>query len=346
MWILPKQLHTLACARATEVLTLDSTAASLACAQSLMRRSKHSQSSAYLREWKAGNLMRVRSGLICEPSLGQSFATKWISSVAATRASHSQQLESGKEQTTLDTSGHLFQPELLQCDQVSVSLKTSRDISRWGCPTLSKTWQDWVTEQRGAYSARLKLAHRTRESGCSSWPTASARDWKDSPGMALEATNPDGSHRNRADQLARAVANWPTPQTQDTGRTPEAYALAKLKHGAALQASLTIAVQQHGPHAPASSSTGGNHLESWSTATVSTGAHRQKDGSMIPKLDRQVGGKLNPRWVETLMGLPVGWVMPSCASPISPAAMNCDCWATALCQPPQSEPFEFLSMNS
>ena len=22
--------------------------------------------------------------------------------------------------------------------------------------------------------------------------------------------------------------------------------------------------------------------------------------------------KLNPRWVETLMGLPIGWTMPSC----------------------------------
>jgi hypothetical protein len=27
--------------------------------------------------------------------------------------------------------------------------------------------------------------------------------------------------------------------------------------------------------------------------------------------------KLNPRWVETLMNLPVGWVMPSCVNPIT-----------------------------
>lgn len=25
--------------------------------------------------------------------------------------------------------------------------------------------------------------------------------------------------------------------------------------------------------------------------------------------------KLNPRWVETLMGLPIGWVMPLCKTP-------------------------------
>jgi hypothetical protein len=28
--------------------------------------------------------------------------------------------------------------------------------------------------------------------------------------------------------------------------------------------------------------------------------------------------KLNPRWVEVLMGLPIGWVMPSCVNPITP----------------------------
>jgi hypothetical protein len=80
----------------------------------------------------------------------------------------------------------------------------------------------------------------------------------------------------------------------------------------------------------------------WATATVSTGAHRQKDGSMTPKLDRQVSGKLNPRWVETLMGLPVGWTMPSCQSPVTIAPTNCDCLETELCQPQQNEHSELF----
>jgi hypothetical protein len=50
--------------------------------------------------------------------------------------------------------------------------------------------------------------------------------------------------------------------------------------------------------------------------------------------------KLNPRWVETLMGLPVGWVMPSCASPVTIAPTNFDCSETESCQPPPSEPSE------
>ena len=37
------------------------------------------------------------------------------------------------------------------------------------------------------------------------YPTPSTRDWKDTPGMAMEATNPDGSTRDRTDQLARRV---------------------------------------------------------------------------------------------------------------------------------------------
>lgn len=80
----------------------------------------------------------------------------------------------------------------------------------------------------------------------------------------------------------------------------------------------------------------------WATATVSTGANRQKDGSMIPKLDTQVQGKLNPRWVETLMGLPVGWTMPSCVYPVTIEPMNCDCLETESCQQQQSEHLELF----
>ena len=47
---------------------------------------------------------------------------------------------------------------------------------------------------------QIMLTHHVRL-----YPTPSARDWKDSPGMAKTAINPDGSVRKRNDQLARAV---------------------------------------------------------------------------------------------------------------------------------------------
>jgi hypothetical protein len=48
-------------------------------------------------------------------------------------------------------------------------------------------------------------------------------------------------------------------------------------------------------------------------------------------------GKLNPRWVETLMGLPVGWTMPSCQSPVTTVQTNSDCLETELSQQQQNE---------
>ena len=46
------------------------------------------------------------------------------------------------------------------------------------------------------------------------WPTASTRDWKDTPGMAT--TRPDG--RSRLDQLPRVafLTGWPTPNVEDS----------------------------------------------------------------------------------------------------------------------------------
>jgi len=56
----------------------------------------------------------------------------------------------------------------------------------------------------------------------------------------------------------------------------------------------------------------------------------------------RVNGKLNPRWVETLMGLPVGWTMPSCKSPVTIELTNYDCSETESCQQQQNEHSELF----
>jgi len=53
-----------------------------------------------------------------------------------------------------------------------------------------------------------------------------------------------------------------------------------------------------------------------------------------------IAGQLNPRWVETLMGLPIGWVMPSCLSPVTIATTSSECSETESSPQPQSEPSE------
>ena len=368
-WILPKQLHTLASALDTEALSLDSNEQSQICAQSLFVRSKLSQLRIWLRKWKRDSWTQHLSGRILRPSLGKRFATEWTSSLGATHASPSVQQGSVKASKTRGTSGRGLQMVFDFSDPGSVSLRTSKDISAWGCPTSSKTWQEWVIERRGAYSARLNAERRTSASGCSSWPTAATRDYKGESGSGRQERK-----GHPADTLPNAMAQWPSPVASEVRQGFQ----DRSRGMKGSQESLTtVVIKQHGPAVPASSSTDGSRQglwhtptqapeapninsrravregrqpkgqqhsllaqAQWQTATVSTGAHRQKDGSMIDKLDQQVNGKLNPRWVETLMNLPVGWTMPSCASPVTIERMSSDCSGMELCRQPQNGPSE------
>ena len=54
---------------------------------------------------------------------------------------------------------------------------------------------------------KMNTSTKNASTGClpGGWPTASARGWKDTTGMATTGTNPDGSTRSRLDQLPRVA---------------------------------------------------------------------------------------------------------------------------------------------
>lgn len=206
MWIIPNKLS--AYAPAMEASSLDLKERALMLSQSLMWRSKPGPLQTWLTRLNRDKWLQHLSTRILRPSLTEDFEARWTASLADTRANRFRQQESDLAKMTHATSGRGLQTELELVSRDGASLKTSRDTLPAGCMTYCQTWQEWVTQQRGDYSQRAKLAHRTNASGSTSWPTASSRDWKDSPGMAKESTNPDGSHRDRTDQLARAVYNY------------------------------------------------------------------------------------------------------------------------------------------
>jgi hypothetical protein len=219
-------------------------------------------------------------------------------------------------------------------DPGSVSLRTSKDISRWGCPTSSKTWQEWVTERRGAYSARLKSVHRTSGSGCSSWPTVRHEEnWQghgSTQSYAENGANKQVNYRyNKQGEkvflrkgtfditLTTAVMaqNWPSPVASEVRQGFQ----DRSRGMKGSQESLTTAVvKQHGPAVPASSSTDGSRRGSY---------------------------RLNARWCETLMGLPIGWTMPSCASPVTIEQTSCGYSATVLSRQQHTERFAHSSKS-
>jgi len=79
----------------------------------------------------------------------------------------------------------------------------------------------------------------------------------------------------------------------------------------------------------------------------SGGAERWDDPNRSRNLNDQIAtvtkqnAKLNPRWVETLMGLPVGWVMPSCAAPVTIEPTSCGSWGMESSQQPPQELLPF-----
>ena len=247
MWIIPKQLHTSASALDTKALGLDSEEFSQICERSLTWRGKDSLSRTWLQRWKRENWMQHLCTRTLRPSLTGSFVDAWTSSLADSRVSHSQLLESVTALKTPDTSSLTSQTESESANLELFSSKTLRESSQPRQQTenqfssmSSESWKDWVIEQRREYSVRLKSAHLTRESESSSlaWPTATARDWK---GCGNATTRKDGKHR--IDNLE-----------------------AVIKYG---------------------------HLDQANHSTTG-----KSQGSQ---------GKLNPDWVEQLMGLPAGW---------------------------------------
>ena len=274
MWILPKQLHTSAFVADTKALGLDSEDFSQICEKSLTWRGKDSLSRTWLQRWNRENWMQHLCSRTLRPSLTESFVDAWISSLEDSRVSHSQLLESVKQQRTQDTSSPTLQTESESADQQLSFSKMWKGYSVAEQETenqfsnmSSEHWKAWVTEQRQEYSQRLKLAHLTRESGSlsSGWMTPDCSDRR--------------SQNSKQQGLSNQVKNWPTATTRD------------FRDGMNLQK----VIRKDGKH----------RLDSIPRLmqVVTYGYPDQTN----PNTNGKNRGSLNPDWVEQLMGMPVGW---------------------------------------
>ena len=413
MWILPKQLHTSAYVPDTAALNLDLNESSQICAQSLFVRSKPSPARTWLQKWKRDSWSQHLFGRILNPSIGNHFVTEWTSSLGATHASPLVQPESDLEQKTQDIFGPTSQAEFGFFDPSSASSRTSKDTSVSDSEKSLENWNQSVTKRRGEYSLRVKSAHLTSASGSSSWPTANARDWKDS----INGTHPPSRPNLSEQTLGQAVSvalGLPAPANPSThgsrqGLSEEAWptptAMSRVRDEETMQKCLKFRQSNGKTSVPLYLEEKVNLVEkkSWATpqqrdfkdaeplAKWTTRAEEQKakgvnlhlplpsqvmhteekEQAWATPRSRDAGdwmmnkerlaagkpedtltgqatqsnksnGKLNPRWVETLMGLPVGWTMPSCTRPVTIEQTNCDSLATELCQQQQNEHSELF----
>jgi hypothetical protein len=234
--------------------------------------------------------------------------TAWTSLLVATPASPSAQQERDLEQKTQDIFGPSSQAEFAFFDPSSVSSRTSKDTSVLDSEKSLENWNQWVTRCRGEYSLRVKLAHHTNASEFLSWPTVTA--------------NEDSYRIGGETQQSKCLSAMARRGEMDNGLP-----------------------------APANPSTLGSRqglsAEAWPTPTArdhksGRGNEEREYKELTPMVERTQSGKLNPRWVETLMGLPVGWTMPSCTRPVTIELTNCASSATESSQQPQSELLELF----
>ena len=175
--------------------------------------------------------------------------------------------------------------------------------------TLDKDCGSWPTPQardeKNGWDERALNPHNKPYSKdlndfalLASWPTASARDWKDTPGMSETGTNPDGSTRSRLDQLPRQanLAGWSTPDNCERGGVKPRP--GRSLQGEYLQRQVHLAVQAWA-NGPARLTATGEMLTG-STAGMES------------------GGQLNPAHSRWLMGLPPEW--DACAPTAMPSS--------------------------
>lgn len=108
---------------------------------------------------------------------------------------------------TSGTSGRRSIGSLNSVDlQRSLENKLQARLQGLGSTLYKLTWKRWDTPSRVSRFRLRPSVLRTSVTERTGWVSPSARDWKDTPGMKTVAKNPDGSVRNRVDQLPRQAA--------------------------------------------------------------------------------------------------------------------------------------------
>lgn len=299
MWILPKN-YPLSSHFVQDMVESkeDLSLPGLNIESSLTLRSKPMPLQTWCRKWKQDSYLPHLFTRILKPSHRKCFETELTSSLAVIPANLSQQQESAKEEMTQDTSGHTSESTLKQLDLFSASLKTSKATSRLDSTASSATWKKIVTAQRGEYSQRVKLAHHTNESEFTSWPTATVFDvtggsyptqlvngqWR-----SKHSKDPDSPWYGAKlkDAVETAEKMWPTPdvaQAQKVSNRPNYGQLGLANHPEVHGQTVDRPKMQKdrlGRQGQVKNNTNGNSQEQF--------------------------GKLNPYWVEHLMGIETGW---------------------------------------
>jgi len=249
-----------------------------------MSRGKPIPPQSWRRKWAKGGFIRHLSGATYEPSTASRGVASWIGSLEVSRANPSALQGNNWEKTIPGTCGLNLSESLARFDLASSSWRTFQASLLSAEPPSLQTWPGSVIASRGRLYALRTLEPFTIVEGGSVLPTPTAKANLESPSFQKRLI-------------------YPTPTAHESVKAGKT---SKGQMGKSL-----VAMANRG--------------EFWATPTAREYKEEgldltktRKDGKKRDDgLTRQVslnqglnrGGRLNPEWVEWLMGWPIGWTV-------------------------------------
>lgn len=199
-------------------------------------------------------------------------------------------MESKREKKTIVTCG-------LKCSELSENLRRVRSLVKTYLESSNLPPGAWcrIWSKQAITSSclilKLRLSERrTDEQESPLWPTPAARDYKGGNSEESIKRSLEAGKNGFLGQLPNAVKMWPTPCAFDAkglDTTPRKDA-TETRSILLSQKVAMCATPQYRDYRS-------DQKERW------------EDPKRSRNLNDQVGGQLNPTWVEWLMGFPIGW---------------------------------------
>ena len=285
------------------------------------------------------------SGTTCKPSTEPPGVAWWTSSLAASPAKTSARPAKALASKEPDPACGTTWPEsFARWDQDSCSWKTPQCSLLAGLDEFSETWPRWGMMRAGECSALAIPARLTSEKEFGLWPTprASANENRqtsltpsqlagthglslcavvNTPAMWPTVRSSDGERGGRGDLIQAIRGNpnshyklWQTPVADDAvNRTAVKWnsrGEPKLSAQVLIPTPTVSGNYNRKGVSPQSGDGLATWAKKWATPIVQDSANNGAPSQMLRNslpLNAQVGGALNPTWVEWLMGWPLGW---------------------------------------
>jgi len=265
--------------------------------------------------WKSRTWITDLSGMTLKPSMVNLGVAQWIASLLAIPANLSALQETSSELRTPDTYGPTLPESSEKFALSSASSKTLPTISTWDSIQSPETYKKWVTALRRHSLQRRKSVHLTSENDSSSWPTATAGDAKQSgaSGYSTESGRHNGTTLTDA-----AVRNWRTPLASEVKNGCGPSRMNRDSPGLYHEVAMFTRTQKNWPTPKASEADRGAapseaKRRSPNLKALAQGYFPPDKTPKIPTGETGLGRRLNPDFVEALMGLPSGMTDCDCA---------------------------------